>query len=123
MSMNGEIVGLRGKTNGRQCKSHACCGDNIRPGSIVTFKIAMVKCHGKKEDAIKVVHVVDDKETCTVGFLPKSILKYKGYHHLNKRARIVLCYQDSPNKELRKRDYQNKGVASFKFIQDEINKN
>ena len=122
MSMDGEIVGLRDKTNGRQCKSHGCCGDNIHPGSIVTFKLAMVKCYGKKEDAIKVVHVVDDNETCTVGFLPKSILKYKGYHHLNKRARIVLCYQDAPNKELRKRDYQNKGVASFTFIQDENNK-
>ena len=123
MSIDGEVVGLRDKTNGRQCKLHACCGDNIRPGSIVTFKLAMVFCHGKEEEAIKVVHVVDGKEACTVGFLPKIIFKNKKYHHLNKMARIILCYQDSPDKVISKRDYQNKGIASFKFIQDEINKN
>ena len=120
--MHGEIVGLREKTNGRQCKSHACCGDNIRPGSIVTFKLAVVVIKGKKEEAIKVIHVIDGKETCTVGFLPKSILKDKRYHYLNKMARIILCYEDSPDKDIRKRDYKNKGVTSFSFIQDEIKK-
>ena len=76
----------------------------------------------KKEEAIKVIHVIDGKETCTVGFLPKSILKDKRYHYLNKMARIILCYEDSPDKDIRKRDYKNKGVASFTFIQDEIKK-
>ena len=78
MSIDGEIVGLRDKSNGRQCNLHACCGDNIRPGSIVTFKLAMVLIHGKKEEAIKVVHVVDGKETCTVGFCQNLFLKIKG---------------------------------------------
>ena len=50
--MHGEIVGLRDKTNGHQCKLHACCGDNIRPGSIVTFKLAVVMIKGKKEETI-----------------------------------------------------------------------
>ena len=122
MSIDGEIVGLREKSNGRQCNLHACCGDNIRPGSIVTFKLAMVLIHGKEEEGIKVVHVVDGKETCTVGFLPKHILEKKRYHHLNKMAKIIICYQDSPDKDIRKRDYKNKGVASFTFIQDQVNK-
>ena len=55
-------------------------------------------------------------------FFPKSVLKNKRYHYLNKMARIILCYEDSPDKDIRKRDYKNKGVASFTFIQDEIKK-
>ena len=68
MSMHGEIVGLRDKTNGRQCKSHACCGDNIRPGSIVTFKLAVVLIHGKKKRQLKLYMLSMGRRLAPLGF-------------------------------------------------------
>ena len=43
---DGEILGLRGTTNGRSCEQHACWGAIVRPNDCVRFKAVVVPIDG-----------------------------------------------------------------------------
>ena len=50
--------------------SHDCCGENLSLDDLVQFNPTAVEINGKVEVGIKVVHICDGMETCTVGYLP-----------------------------------------------------
>ena len=94
---DGEILGLRGTTNGRSCEQHACCGAIVRPNDCVRFKAAVVPIDGVDQAGIKGVLILDGTELCTVGFLGKNIaaLKKTSDKFVNKFAQVIELYDSS----------------------------
>jgi len=42
MVCDGEIVGLKGSSNGRACGQHACCGVSLQVDDLLHFKVSVV---------------------------------------------------------------------------------
>ena len=118
MSKDGEIVGLKGTTNGRTCESHDCCGKYITADDLVRFKLTVVDIDGTVEEAIKVVRVRDGTESCTVGFLPRNIVKSISSKEkfVGQFAQIIELYDQSDNEVMRRKSHRNQGVASFRLL-------
>ena len=115
---DGEILGLRGTTNGRSCEQHACCGAIVRPNDCVRFKAAVVPIDGVDQAGIKAVLILDGTELCTVGFLGKSIaaLKKTSDKFVNKFAQVIELYDSSENAAKRAKSHNNLGVCSFRLL-------
>ena len=118
MTKDGEIVGLKGTSNGRSCESHDCCGEHISPDDLVRFKLAVVDIDGKTEEAIKVVRMRDGTESCMIGFLPRNIIKSAKEKFVGQFAQIIELYEYSDNEVMRRKSHRNKGVASFRLLND-----
>lgn len=118
MVKDGEIVGLKGTSNGRTCEIHDCCGEHLAPDDLVRFKLSVVNVGDKTEDAIKVVRVRDGTESCMIGFLPRNIVKSGKDKFVGKFAQIIELYEHSENTTMRRKSNRNKGVASFRLLQD-----
>lgn len=73
---------------------------------------------GNDEDAIKFVRVRDGTETCTIGFLPRHIVKSRKHKFVGKFAQIIELYDESENETMRRKSYRNKGIASFRMLGD-----
>ena len=74
MVRDGEIVGLKGSSNGRACVQHACCGVSLQVDDLLRFKVGVViQEDGTAKTVVKAVLIRDGTETCTVGFLPRQI--------------------------------------------------
>ena len=117
---DGEILGLRGTTNGRSCEQHACCGEIVRPNDCVRFKAAVVPIDGVDQAGIKAVLILDGTELCTVGFLGKNIaaLKKTSDKFVNKFAQVIELYDSSENAAKRAKSHNNLGVCSFRLLED-----
>ena len=117
---DGEILGLRGTTNGRSCEQHACCGEIVRPNDCVRFKAAVVPIDGVDQAGIKAVLILDGTELCTVGFLGESIaaLKKTSDKFVNKFAQVIELYDSSENAAKRAKSHNNLGVCSFRLLED-----
>ena len=117
---DGEILGLRGTTNGRSCEQHACCGEIVRPNDCVRFKAAVVPIDGVDQAGIKAVLILDGTELCTVGFLGKNIaaLKKTSEKFANKFAQVIELYDSSENAAKRAKSHNNLGVCSFRLLED-----
>lgn len=113
----GEIVGLRGTTNGRSCDVHACCGETLRTNDLVKFRSVGVAVGNKQERAIAAVRLEEGVERCTVGFLPVYMLFTQG-DLVGKVARIEKTYQGSDNVAEREMDHRMVGVARFAVVND-----
>lgn len=115
---DGEIVGLHGTTNGRSCVLHDVCGSMLQVNSLVRFKWCRVKIRGVGEGAIKAVSVCFGRESCTVGFLPKSIALQPGaremYH--DKFATIVYLLDESDNIDVLAESRRSLGKAYFLLL-------
>jgi len=118
MERDGEIVGLHGTSNGRSCTSHACCGENLSPDDLIRFKFDVIEIEGHVEDAIKVVRIRDGAESCVVGFLPRNIVKVFKEKFVGQFAQVIELYDDSENTTMRRKSHRNKGMASFRLLQD-----
>ena len=117
---DGEILGLRGTTNGGSCEQHACCGAIVRPNDCVRFKAAVVPIDGVDQAGIKAVLILDGTELCTVGFLGESIaaLKKTSDKFVNKFAQVIELYDSSENAAKRAKRHNNLGVCSFRLLED-----
>ena len=117
---DGEILGLRGTTNGRSCEQHACCGAIVRPNDCVWFKAAVVPIDGVDQAGIKAVLILDGTELCTVGFLGKNIaaLKKTSDKFVNNFAQVIELYDSSENAAKRAKSHNNLGVCSFRLLED-----
>ena len=117
---DGEILGLRGTTNGRSCEQHACCGAIVRPNDCVQFKATVVLIDGVDQAGIKAVLILDGTELCTVGFLGKNIaaLKKTSDKFVNKFAQVIELYDSSENAAKRAKSHNNLGVCSFRLLED-----
>ena len=113
---DGEIVGLRARTNGRSCESHDCCGEFLVADNLVRFKLTVVDIEGKVEEAVKVVRIRDGTESCTVGFLPRNVATTRKDEFIGKFAQIIELYDHSDNESMVRKSMQNKGMASFRLL-------
>jgi hypothetical protein len=118
MERHGEIVGLHGFTNGRQCANHYCCGEQVAPNDIVMFKAEEIDFGTYKEDAIKVILVHNGQKGCHVGFLPRNVVNTSKDKFDGKLAVVLELYDDSDSAAKRSKSYRNKGMASFRLINE-----
>ena len=116
MVKDGEIVGLKASNNGRSCEMHDCCGAHVYPDDLVRFKLACIDIDGKTEEAIKVVCVRDGTESCTVGFLPRNIVRSAKDSLVGKFAQVIELYKHSENPSMRRKGYRNCGIASYRLL-------
>lgn len=70
-SIDLEMVGLFGVTNGRSCSCHDICGEYVEVGDLVRLVKTTVEINAIYEDAIKVVKIEDGVDSCTVGYIPR----------------------------------------------------
>ena len=61
-----EVVGLLGKSNGRSCNQHACCGETLLVDQLLRLVKCVVVVSGKEEEAVKFVRVTAEGDGCTV---------------------------------------------------------
>jgi hypothetical protein len=113
---DGEIVGIRSATNGRSCATHACCGEHLRVGDLVRFRVTVVEIGGKIQEALAAVRIFDGTETCTVGFLPGHIVSSAREEFNWQYAQILELYEGSENAMKRRKSHQNFGIASFRLL-------
>jgi hypothetical protein len=74
---------------------------------------------GSPVEALKVLKIKDGTEGCHVGFLPRQILKGARRNEFKDAfGQVILLYQDSTVKVLRRKNYRLLGVASFRLLSD-----
>lgn len=116
---DGEIVGLNGTSNGRSCASHECCGAHLVIDDLVRFRLYVADVDGKIEEAVQVIRIRDGTESCTVGFLPRNIVRSKkAAQFIGKFAQIIELYEESESEVKRRKNHLKKGVASFRLLDD-----
>jgi hypothetical protein len=114
-----EIYGILNSTNGRLCVTRFICGEHLNAGDLICFRSMVVDdVDGAPESAIATVCILDGTETCIVGFLPLSIVLWRGRDFIGEFAQIIELYAHSKNPVLRRKSHQNFGVASFCMLQD-----
>lgn len=118
MSKDGEVVGLHGKSNGRSCASHECCGHHLLLDDLVRLRLCVVDIEGRTEEAIQVVRIRDGSESCVVGFLPRNLVRSSRMKYIDQFAQIIELYECSENSVKRRKSQRNKGMASFRLLQD-----
>ena len=115
-----EIVGIKDDERGRSCVNHNVCGDILSVGMLVKInKVEIINEYKKQETAMAINVIVDNIETCRVGFL--SRIMFEVYQFLDgKIARIVSIYSDADDIKLCRKMHMNKGVALAKvYLTDE----
>jgi hypothetical protein len=113
VSSNFEIVGLYGDSNGRCCAEHSECGRHLRVGDICRLVKTQVRINSEEEDAIALVKIKDATETCTVGFIPRSMLKNKiVLNQVEKEVQVLEIYEQSENTTKQRMAKRNHGMAS-----------
>ena len=116
MVKDGEIVGLKDLRNGRLCVSHDCCGEVTMIDELVWFKLTVADIDGKIEEAIQAVRIRDGTPSCVIGFLPRNIVQSGKEKYVGKVAQIIDLYDQSESEVKRRKSYRNRGVASFRLL-------
>ena len=67
MTKDGEIVGLKGTSNGRSCVSHDCCGEHVNLDDLVRFRLSVADIDGKignvsSQNEVRVFAAADSAE-------------------------------------------------------------
>jgi len=116
-----EIVGLDHHTNGRSCTAHDCCGEHVEVGDVVRLVKTVVTYNDMPEEAVKCVKVVNGVDTCTVAFIPRSLMGLeKVQNHLNKFAQVVELYVTHTNSYKRAKSKQNYGMAAIELLMEDV---
>lgn len=116
-----EIVGLSASTSGRTCNEHAVCGEHLHQGDICRLIRCNVLIEGTPEESIKVVKVVEGRDMCMVGFVPRSFQAMERvYSHIDGLIRINEIYKDSTNVYKQRLAKNNKGMASASLLDEVI---
>ena len=85
--------------------------------SVITYQ-------GKEEPAIKCVKVIDGLDTCTVAFVPRVLMTLpKVQEHLNKFVQVVEIFEDSPDSYKQAKARSNYGVATVKYLDENVGRN
>lgn len=118
MLKDGEIVGLGASSNGRSCVSHECCGHHLVMDDLIRLRSCIVDVDGRVEEGIRVARIRDGVESCIVGFLPRNLVKSNKEKYADKFAQVIELYDSSENSVKRRKSYRNKGMASFRLLED-----
>jgi hypothetical protein len=120
MMIEGEIVGIRGTSSGRNCQQHPDgCGASLQVGEIFRFKRIVVEVEGTEIISIGAVKVVNGIDTCLIGFLPKYVLGTQG-EIVGKLATITRLYANSWRVTEREVDHRNVGVALYQLLDEQL---
>jgi hypothetical protein len=117
---DGEMVGLKSDTNGRSCEAHLCCGASLHVGDLVRFRLVILEVQeGTPVEALKVLKIKDCTKGCHIGFLPRYILKGARRNEFKDAfGQVIIIYQDSTFKILRRKNDHLLGVASFCLLSE-----
>lgn len=118
LARDGEIVGRCADNNGRSCESHSCCGTQLKPNDVVTFKSCVVTVDGLQQQALKDVLVLDGTESCTVGFLSRDVVTRMKDKLVDQFAQVIELYEGHENATMRRKSHRNCGVASYRLFRD-----
>ena len=121
MIHDGEIVGLKGASNGRSCEQHTCCGSCLRVGDLLHFKVGVVQHgDGMVKTVVKAVLIWDGTETCTVGFAPRHITVVERKCRLIAKhfAQIIELYDLCKSASKKAKSDRNWGMASYHLLED-----
>ena len=111
------MVGLRRYSNGRSCCIHKICGACVVVNDIIRVRRTIVTVGGKCEQAGKAVLIRNGVETCTVGFIPKIILRNGNLGDiLNSLCQITELYKDSESTFKRSKDHRLCGMAACRIL-------
>jgi hypothetical protein len=102
-------------SNGRECANHSCCGQSISPGSLIKLQESEVVVHEVMEYAIRAISLDERSYGCTIGFIPRFLLRNSDYLH-GQILQVVLLYDGNFNKSRREYSKHNGGVAYCKFL-------
>ena len=117
MTKDGVIVGWKGTSNWRSCVSHDCCGAHVNLDDLIRFRLSVADVDGRIEEAIQVLRI-DGTESCTISFLQRNIVKSGKEKLIGKFAQIIELYEVSESEVKRRKINRNKGVASFRLLDD-----
>jgi hypothetical protein len=107
-----EICGLYGDTYGCCCAEHDECGRHLLVGDIYRLIKTQVRINDEEEDAIALVKIVDATEACTVGFVPRAMLKNKNVlKQVEKEVQVIKISKQSENSTKRRLANRNHGKA------------
>jgi hypothetical protein len=119
--VHGEIIGLKGTTNGRSCELHACCGRQVELNDTVMFCNTIATIQGVDQLALKAVLIKDGIASCCVGFLPQAVVtRSEGILH-QQLAQVTELYALSDNSTKLAKDHQLVGVARYTLLVNEVN--
>ena len=109
-----EIVGLHASSNGRSCSVHTCCGDHVVVGDLIRLVKCLVSINGGEvEESIKCVRIFQGTDTCTIGFIPRSVANSdKVKAELGCFMQVIELYDDSSSNYKRRKSDFNKGMAA-----------
>ena len=112
-----EIVGLLGKSNGRSCNQHECCGATLLNDQLLRLVKCCVMVRGKEEEAIKFVRVTAEGDGCTIGFLPRVWINLpKVVDNINNFCIVTEIYNDSENRCKRLTSHRIMGMAGVLLL-------
>ena len=113
-----EIVGLHASTNGRSCCIHSSCGDHVMVGDLLRLVKRLVSINGGEvEEGIKCVRVMHGTDTCTIGFVPRSVANSEKIKaELGCFMQVIELYDDSKSPYKKKKSVLNKGMAACALL-------
>ena len=77
---------------------HKVCGEHLHQGDICQFIRCNILIQGHPEQTIKVITIVEGKDSRMVGFVPKSFQGMESvYIHIGRLIVINKIYKDSTN--------------------------
>jgi hypothetical protein len=106
-SMYIEIVGLESSTNGHSSHIHEVCGEH----DLLRLVPMVVTIDGKTQEAIKLVHLMDGADWCTVAFIPRILMDLlQVQQNIKNFTQVRVLYRSSTNKYKKHKSYQNMDV-------------
>jgi hypothetical protein len=91
-----KIVGLQMSCQGRSCKEHELCGDEVlKEDVVVRLRTVQLVVDGKEEKAIEVVWVTKGMDRCHVGFLPCHMVRHAARYN-GALAQVTRVFNGNP---------------------------
>lgn len=112
-----EIYGLDANTMGRACVTHEVCAQSVSKNNVLVLGSEIVKMEEVRlVTVVKACKAVDGTRLCSVGFLPKSLLRAKELY--TDFVCVVVNYlRLSGSIMVKRRNARFQGVARCKLLE------
>ena len=128
------IVGLNKENFGRECNEHSCCGEFLKAGMMIKFRIVDFPTKDGNERAVEVLSQLSEldasypppppstspliRKWCKVGWVHKKDIGEVGYF-CEKYGVVAKLFKNNEHASLRKLHYTLNGAASFFVLANE----
>jgi hypothetical protein len=107
-----EICGLANSSNGRACSIHNVCGNCVVVGDVLRLREVVADINGEPELAILLVKIVEGRESCRVGYVPRMQAKLPiVMEQIGRFCMVTELYKDSFNTYKRRKDNSMMGAG------------